>query len=525
MLPWDPAVNTEKITVADAGAWSDPIALAASSAKELPIVCGTIALGDLREIYWAAQAFDGDKPGDTSPVASPAEAFAAGMARAENIGNRVTVDTPDPWLNAAVGASSAVTDGVFRRGIYTHSGMRWGVPILGWRSIYGGTAYGWHDRVKTEAQYCLARQVKESDKTLPVPDPKYGLSCQSLESRLFGKGRINAYHGWHYDMQSLFFDQLIHSWRWTGDAELEKLLRPALELHLEYIHDCFDPDDDGVYESYANTWPTDNQWYNGGGTSEETAYAYAGHKAALELAQRAGDGAGVKRHEASLEKIRRGFWAKMWSVKSGHPGAYVEQVGLNRLHEDCWLYSIFSPIDAGLLNSEQAAQSLYYTEWALEREQMPYGGERVWPSNWVPSLWSLREMWPGDNYQLALAYFQTGLADDGWNVLRGTFPHLMFYRSGAGRPGPHGRRHRFQRLRKHVRPHSSGRPVWLQAELSSWDRNHRTAVPQRLGSRRDQDAGHGDEVCKPARHCSIRNRVDQTRRAGCEIADQGRAGH
>jgi hypothetical protein len=419
--------NVDKITVADAGAWSDPIALAASSAKELPLVCGTIALDDCREVYWAAQAFEGDKPGDTSPVVIPDKAFAAGMARAENIGSRVTVDTPDPWLNAAVGASSAVTDGVYRRGIYTHSGMRWGVPILGWRSIYGGTVYGWHERVKTEARYCLARQVTESDKTQPVPDPKYGLSCQSRDSRLFGKGRVDAHHGWHYDMQSLFFDQLIHSWRWSGDAELEKLLRPALELHLEYIHDCFDPDDDGVYESYANTWPTDDQWYNGGGTSEETAYAYAGHKAALELAQRAGDDAGVKRHEASLEKIRRGFAEKMWSAASGHPGAYVEQMGLKRLHEDCWLYSIFCPIDAGLLSAEQAAQSLQYTEWGLEREQMPYGGERVWPSNWVPSLWSLREMWPGDNYQLALAYFQTGLADEGWNVFRGTFPHLMFY--------------------------------------------------------------------------------------------------
>ncbi len=135
--------NIEKITIADAGAWSDPLALAASSGKELPLVCGTIGLGDVREVYWATQSFDGDKPGDTSPVASAAEAFASGMARAENIGKRVTVDTPDPWLNAAVGASSAVTDGVFRRGIFTHSGMRWacrfwaGVPFTAARLTAG----------------------------------------------------------------------------------------------------------------------------------------------------------------------------------------------------------------------------------------------------------------------------------------------------------------------------------------------------------------------------------------------------
>ena len=94
---------------------------------------------------------------------------------------------------------------------------------------------------------------------------------------------------YHYDMQSQFFDQVEHAWRWTGDPELEKLLRPSLDLHCEYIKDCFDPAGLGIYESYANTWPTDNQWYNGGGTSEETAYAYAPEKTALQLAQRAGD--------------------------------------------------------------------------------------------------------------------------------------------------------------------------------------------------------------------------------------------
>ena len=59
-------------------------------------------------------------------------------------------------------------------------------------------------------------------------------------------------------------------------------------------------------------------------------------------------------------------------------------------------------------------------------ERMPYGGRRVWTSNWVPSVWSVREMWPGDNYHLALAYFQTGLAEDGWDILRGTYLESMY---------------------------------------------------------------------------------------------------
>ncbi len=409
-----------QMSVADASAWSDPLKLLASAGQQRPLACGVVELAKQQEICWAVR---GGRP---SP--EPAAAvFAAGLQRAEDIGRRIVVDTPDAQLNALVGASSAVMDGVFRDGIFTHSGMRWGVPLLGWRTLFGGTAYGWHDRVLTQARTCLAKQITASDKISAKADAKTGLSCQSLDSRLFGKGRVALHHPWHYDMQSQFFDQLIHAWRWTGDAELEKILRPALELHLEYIRDCFDPDDDGLYESYANTWPTDDQWYNGGGTAEETAYAYTGHKAALELARRAGDSAAVKRHEARLAKIQRSFMEKLWIPSKQYVGAYVEQGGLGRLHEDCWLYAIFCPIDAGMLDTVKAAQALHYTEWGLEREQMPYGGERVWPSNWVPSIWSLREMWPGDNYHLALAYFQTGLADDGWSVLRGTFPHMAFY--------------------------------------------------------------------------------------------------
>ena len=52
---------------------------------------------------------------------------------------------------------------------------------------------------------------------------------------------------------------------------------------------------------------------------------------------------------------------------------------------------------------------------------MPSGGRRVWTSNWVPGVWSVREMFPGDNYHLALAYFLSGLGDDGWDIMKGTF--------------------------------------------------------------------------------------------------------
>ncbi len=414
------SVETAAIA-ADARAWANPVALLESHGQAQPLACGAVPLVSGQPVYWSVLG------ADAGIGKGPSAEFAAGMQREQAIENQVVVDTPDPWLNAAVGASSNVADGCYRNGIYAHSGMRWATALLGWRTIYGGTVFGWHDNVKTDAATFIAKQITESHYTAPHADPTTKLSSQAPDSRMFGKGRIDLDDPHHYDMQSQFFEQVQHAWRWTGDPELEKLLRPSLDLDCEYIKDCFDPAGLGIYESYANTWPTDDQWYNGGGTSEETAYAYRAEMTALQLAQRAGDQAGIQRHTEAVARIRKGFFDLLWVPERGHPGAYREQIGYKRLHESGWLYAIFCPIDAGLLNTEQAAEALQYSEWALERDKMPWGGEQVWPSNWVPSIWSVREMWSGDDYQLALAYFQTGLPDDGWKVFYGMFPQQLLY--------------------------------------------------------------------------------------------------
>ena len=418
---WGECSAPTRIVMANADAWEDAAKLPTTRGYARSIACGTLPVNSAEDIYWSFLA------PDAGSGKSPAGEFAAGMQRERALEDRVVVETPDPWLNAAVGASSIVEDACFRDNVYTHSGMRWSKALLGWRTMVAGTVYGSHDNVKTQTAYCVSKQITQSDKTTAQADAGLGLTRQSPESRLFGKGRVNVYNPPHYDMQTQFFDQAEHAWYWTGDEGLEKLLRPALSLHCEYIKDCFDPAGLGIYESYANTWPTDDQWYNGGGTSEETAYAYRSEQTALDLAKRAGDQAGASLHMAAAERIRKGFFDLLWSPKDGYPGAYREQGGLKRLHQSCWLYAIFCPIDAGLLSTEQAAEALQYTEWGLERMKMPYGGEQCWPSNWVPSIWSVREMWSGDDYQLALAYFQTGLPDDGWKVLRGMFPQQLLF--------------------------------------------------------------------------------------------------
>ena len=386
----------------------------------LPQLTGSLRLENGKPFYWAFEAFNKGDSLKLINIAHPQQAFIEGMKRTDSFCSRLKINTPDESLNAMAQASVAAVDGTWYPPVFVHGAMQWNNRFPGWRTIFGGTMYGWHDRVRKEAEFYTKSQIKVSDKKEAKADPATLLTEQHENSRYYGIGRIDKDQKF-YDMQTQFFDQIVEEYRWTNDPELVRFFRASLELHLQWMKDCFDPDGDGVYESYINTWPSDSQWYNGGGTAEETSYAYRGHLAARDMAKNAGDKSAEAFHNQMLEKIKDGFFKQLWIKEKGHSGSYREQGGHERLHTDPWLYSIFLPIDAGLTSPLQSVESVYYSEWALQNDRKPSGGRQVWTSNWVPAIWSVRELWPGDNYHLALSYFLSGLPGDGYDILRGTF--------------------------------------------------------------------------------------------------------
>lgn len=361
-------------------------------------------------------------------------AFDKSMAQLMAFKSRLRLSTPDKYLNAISDASLIAVDGNWYPPVFVHGCMQWNNYLPGWRTMFGGISYGWHDRVLEEARHYIQYQTKTSNLKEADADSTRLYTVQSHNSRFYGAGRIQKDQDF-YDMQSQFFDQLVEEYRWTDSPELLKVLRPALELHLKWMEDCFDPDGDGLYESYINTWPTDAQWYNGGGTAEETSYAYRGHSAAMDMALAAGDTASARHHRMMMEKIRSGFLSRLWVKDIGCSGAYREQGGLQRVHTNPWLYSIFLPIDAKLTSPIQNIESLYYPEWALQNDSIRHDGRVVWTSSWVPGIWSVRELWPGDNYHLALSYFQSGLSDEGWEILKGNFMRTGFCHTVPGNLG------------------------------------------------------------------------------------------
>ena len=441
-----------EICVADANEWKSPQKLLASTGGSRPIACGVTKIAGVEPITWIVRSWpEADKAAAAPNVGAD---FRAAWERVESLQNRVVSHTPDARFDFMVRALSPSLDGIWRGYAYGHAASAtYTTPFLGWRTIMGGMAYGWHDRVLTAARYFLASQVtgesyldhpelrKFVEKNGQLERYEGTLTHPGKNLRYLSKGRlIPDEMSTMYDMQSIFFDQVIEDWRFTADPELEKILRPALELHLGYIQRCFDPDGNGVYESFINTYLTDNQWYNGGETAEETAFAYRGHLAARDMARRAGDAAAVQRHEAKLALIRKNYFERIWVAQAGHPGAYREQGGHERLHPDPWLPSIVHSMDCpGLFTEEQMASTLHFTEYGLEREPRPSGGVRIWPSNWVPGIWSLRVKTPGEEYHLALGYCLAGLPEGAMEIIRGCHSDTAFESAVPGNfSEPHG---------------------------------------------------------------------------------------
>ena len=356
-------------------------------------------------------------PENTEPLTFR-EASDSAAARSERLTSALKAETPDPVLNAACAYAANYMDGIWYPPLHVHAEMTWSIPFLGWTNRYGADVLGWHDQMLRELQYYEPYQIKEDVYTdSPLGDRDRYCTLPPMNSRFYGKGRITQDQGM-YCMQSFFFDQAIHSWRMSGDPEMLKTLRPMLELHCEYLDDCFDPEGRGIYESVIDSWPTDSVWCDGGGAPEATCFAYRAHLAAYDMARIEKDVAAERRHGGILERIRKGFRELLWSDRLGVAGKCREQGENGRLMENPWSYSVFMPIDMELLDPVQAAQALYYSEWAYQSEATP-NGRLVYHSNWVPMVWSVRPKGGLEQYMLAHAFFKAGFPEDGLALING----------------------------------------------------------------------------------------------------------
>lgn len=418
--------------IANAEALKSPQSLWESSAGQRPIMAGrrTLQAGEI--VYFGLE-----RPSEKKVVLDPTQlpaAFAAAEARRAGTAQRVRVVTPDPYLNAAVAAICAAAEGLWDPPTYVHGGAAWHHPYLGWRGAYIGSEFGWHDRARSHFRAFAKVQFKEPATAKPHADPARNLARQAMDSVLYSRGYLPVYPRPNaresYDMQQVYADQLLWHLLWTGDIEFAREMWPVLVDHLGWEKRCFDPDDDGLYENFANTLISDAHHYSGSPCTQASAYNYRALRLMARLAKLLGHD--PEPFQRKADKTLSAMNRVLWMSELGWYAEYRDLLGLKRLHPSAELPSIYHPIDSDVPDMFQAYQMLRYVDTAIEHVPVEGDSAVLWASNWTPYIWSVRNVLASEVAHTALAYWQAGQRDAAWKLCRGAILDSMY----AGRvPG------------------------------------------------------------------------------------------
>ncbi len=335
--------------------------------------------------------------------------------------------TPDAMLNLTAGPNVVAMDACWHQDAFCHGAHSWHCPYMGWRNWYGPTVMGWHDRVQTAFRTHARYQVKLEGVPGPEEVVYEGTGPYHRLRRSYGyipeipDGRTGIF----YNMQEVGVDMALHSMEWSGDLAYGAEVFDAVAAVLDWEERVLDPDGDGLYQNWLNTWISDAHAYNGGGCAQASAYNYRANRVMAVLADRLGRDATIFRARAArtLAACQR----DLWLADRGVLAEYVDTVGNRLVHPSPELATVYHAIEADLVDPFQAYQMLRFTETDLRSARtMARGGRLTWSSNWYPQNYSSCGLYPAENLHLAWAYYQCGQAERGNDLLVGvTDAHFL----------------------------------------------------------------------------------------------------
>lgn len=369
--------------------------------------------------------------------------FQNALRHYEQLAERMILHTPDPLLDAAMRAACVATEGYWLDPVFAHGAWSWDLPLAGWRSLYGPIVLGMRDRVMRQAQYFTDRQlcadgklrgedtlppdqraaacgVKLSGNTKGCPDPEWDLARQSADSVFMSEGVMpytaEGFTTPIYNMQEVFVDQLLHARRYWGDAEWDSFLYEPVAAHLRWEKRCFERQNTGLYENFANFWASDGVYSGGAVGSLATAYNYRANRDMVFISRRLGKDESA--YVAQAQKIRESFRKELWMDAEGSPAECRDTLGEGLLHPSFSIPTMVHCAESGLLDEKDIRRMLNCAETQLERQDVP-GGKLMWNTNWAPYLWSVRDIDFADLFHLALTYFRNAQPEKGYELLCG----------------------------------------------------------------------------------------------------------
>jgi hypothetical protein len=337
----------------------------------------------------------------------------------------ISVQTPDAMLNLTVPPTVLAIDASWHHNTFHHGAFAYHTPFLGWRNWYGPTVIGWHDRVAKAIQSHFSEIKREAPGKESVTydgNNQPGLNHESTQYHHIenSTGFLPALLGGSdiYNMQEVAIHMLKHHLEWSGDLSLAKALFADLQAVLDWEERILDPDHDGLYQNFLNTWISDGHSYNGGGCAQASAYNFAANLFMGKLAMKLGCSGEV--FETRARAIHHSLQTKLWIPSLGVIAEYLDTIGNKLIHPSPELSTIYLSIECGVVDPFQAYQMLRFTETDLRNERtLNRQGRLVYSSNWYPKRYSTCGLFPAENIHLALAYFSLGLRTNGLELLNG----------------------------------------------------------------------------------------------------------
>ena len=404
-----------KLAVADAAGWKSIDALLLAPMKDAaparPVVVGHVPLVAHEPALLLVQRVTDQRPAyqaDDVP-----RVFDETAAHFRKLREQVSVQTPDPYIDAAAGALKLAADAIWDepQSVVMHGAIAWRRSLLGWRGPYAMDALGWHDRARRHFTYWSQRQnTNPISEKFPPADENSNLSRS--EKALHSNGDISNSH---YDMNAVYIDAALRHLLWTGDLEFARTIWPVLERHLAWERRMFrrefGPDKLPLYEAYASIWASDDIQYHGGGVSYQSAYNYYHNTMAARLARLLGHDPAPYQREA--EQIAKAMRKYLWLSDEGSFAEFKDLLGNQLVHQSSGLWTFYHTIDSELPTPHEAWQMAA----ALDRSsiRIPVRGPgvpddadyHVLPSSdWMPYSWSVNNVVMGENIHTALAYWQ-----------------------------------------------------------------------------------------------------------------------
>ncbi len=427
-----------EVKLADVNHLENPLKLWNSTAEDLPVLVGRIT--DLKtKLYW--------KIGNQLQVENKSQAdlqqdIEKALSKAEDLANRVQLKTPDPYLNTLGGALATAADGIWEDPAFLHGSVAWRMHLNAWRGAYVADPLGWHDRAKTHFSSYANSQVLQPETGPVVPDTSrhFARQKEKIGTSMFSRGYIsrrpnNNTIAHHYDMNLVFFDQLLKHFQWSGDKEYIKEMWPTLKRHLAWEKRNFDTDGDGLYDAYAAIWASDALQYSGGGVVYTSAYNYSANKMAAKLAKIVGEN--PQAYEEEAEKIITALQQQLWIKEKGIFAEYKDLLGEQNLHEQPGIWSIYHTIDEAVPSEKQALQMLNYVSTEIPHIPVKAEGldrelELVSTTNWQPYTWSVNNVALAENLHMALAYWQGGNAEKAYDLWQSALVESMYLGASPG---------------------------------------------------------------------------------------------